>query len=131
MGNLKEAQYHAWFHHHDSDGWITVAKKSLGGFQQRYYKPQELAKSLSDWLGGDVYFSQNTFYKPQRQIQNLRQLKSLYVDLDFYLFNYDPSWIIGKLEYDFLVDKVSCLYGDWSQFPTVLCRNGKRYRMSV
>ncbi|MEK5445174.1 MULTISPECIES: hypothetical protein [Bacillaceae] len=101
MGNLKEAQYHAWFHHHDSDGWITVAKKSLGGFQQRYYKPQELAKSLSDWLGEDVYFSQNTFYKPQRQIQNLRQLKSLYVDLDFYLFNYDPSWIIGKLEYDF------------------------------
>jgi hypothetical protein len=100
--SLDEARYHAWFHHNDSDGWITVAKKTeTGKFQQRHYKPEELADSLSNWLGEDVYFSQNTFYKPQRQIQNLRQLKSLYVDLDFYLFNYDPSWVIGKLEYEF------------------------------
>jgi hypothetical protein len=100
--SLEEARYHAWFQHHDSDGWITVARKTENGkFQQRHYKPEELAASLSNWLGEDVYFSQNTFYKPQRQIQNLRQLKSLYVDLDFYLFNYDPSWVIGKLEHEF------------------------------
>jgi len=41
------------------------------------------------------------FYKPSRQITNIRQLKSLYVDLDFYLFNYNSNWIIGKLEYDY------------------------------
>ncbi|NRD81141.1 replication protein [Bacillus sp. BRMEA1] len=100
--NLEEARYHAWFHHNDSDGWITVAKKTENGkFQQRHYKPEELAESLTNWLGEDVYFSQNTFYKPQRQIENLRQLKALYVDLDFYLFNYDPSWVLGKLEYEF------------------------------
>lgn len=100
--SLEEARYHAWFHHNDSDGWITVAKKTeKGKFQQRHYKPEELASSLSEWLGEDVYFSQNTFYKPQRQIQNLRQLKALYVDLDFYLFNYDPSWVLGKLEHEF------------------------------
>lgn len=99
---LDEARYHAWFQHHDSDGWITVARKTESGkFQQRHYKPEELAESLTDWLGEDVYFSQNTFYKPQRQIQNLRQLKALYVDLDFYLFNYDPSWVLGKLEHEF------------------------------
>lgn len=99
---LDEARYHAWFQHHDSDGWITVARKTESGkFQQRHYKPEELAESLTNWLGEDVYFSQNTFYKPQRQIQNLRQLKALYVDLDFYLFNYDPSWVLGKLEHEF------------------------------
>lgn len=102
VSSLEEARYHAWFHHNDSDGWITVAKKTESGkFQQKHYKPQELADSLSEWLGEDVYFSQNTFYKPQRQIQNLRQLKALYVDLDFYLFNYDPSWVLGKLENEF------------------------------
>ncbi|WP_244440969.1 replication protein [Neobacillus jeddahensis] len=100
--SLEEARYHAWFHHNDSDGWITVAKKTeTGKFQQHHYKPEELADNLTEWLGEDVYFSQNTFYKPQRQIQNLRQLKSLYVDLDFYLFNYDPSWVLGKLEHEF------------------------------
>lgn len=100
--SIQEAKYHIWFHHHDSDGWITVAKKTENGnFIQYHYKPQELADKLSKWLGEDVFFSQNTFYKPQREITNIRQLKALYIDLDFYLFNYDPSWIIGKLEYDY------------------------------
>lgn len=60
-----------------------------------------MAEKLTDWLGEDVYFSQNTFYKPQRRIINIRQLKSLYVDLDFYLLNYDPDWVIGKLEREY------------------------------
>ena len=99
---LEKARYHAWFHHHDSDGWITVAKRTENGkFIQYHYKPQELAEKLSEWLGEDVYFSQNTFYKPERQIANIRQLKALYVDLDFYLFNYQPNWILGKLEYEY------------------------------
>jgi hypothetical protein len=100
--SLDEARYHAWFHHNDSDGWITVAKKTVNGkFQQRHYKPEELAESLTEWLGEDVFFSQNTFYKPQRRIENLRQLKALYVDLDFYLFNYHPYWVLDKLEHEY------------------------------
>lgn len=100
--SLEEARYHAWFHHKDSEGWISVAKKTESGkFQQRHYKPEELAENLTEWIGEDVFFSQNTFYKPQRQIQNLRQLKALYVDLDFYLFNYHPYWVLDKLEQEF------------------------------
>lgn len=99
---IQQAKYHAWFHHHDADGWITIAKKTKNGkFKQYHYQPHEVASKLSDWLGEDVYFSQNTFYKPQRQIENIRQLRSLYVDLDFYLFNYDPSWVLAKLENEF------------------------------
>ncbi|MED4226989.1 hypothetical protein [Neobacillus cucumis] len=58
-----------------------------------------MADSLTDWIGEDVFFSQNTFYKTQRQIQNSRQLKPLYVDLD--LFNYHPYWVLDKLEHEF------------------------------
>lgn len=99
---LNEARRHVLFHHHNSDGWITVAKKTASGsFQQYHYKPPELAVELGKWLGEDVYFSQNTFFKPQRNIENIRQLRSLYIDLDFYLFNYDPTWVIGKLEHEY------------------------------
>lgn len=116
--NIDKAVYHAWFHHHDSDGWITVAKKTENGaFKQFHFKPQELAAELSKWLGEDVYFSQNTFYKPQRKIENIRQLKSLYVDLDFYLFNYDPSWVLGKLEHEY--------FGELIPEPNILIFSGQ------
>lgn len=98
---LEKAKYHAWFHHQNSDGWITVAKKINGHFKQYHYKAEDLAVELSEWIGEDVFFSQNTFYKPQRQITNIRQLRALYVDVDFYLFNYEPSWVMGKLEYEY------------------------------
>lgn len=115
---IEKAQYHAWFHHHDADGWITVAKKTdTGKFKQYHYGPEELADELTKWLGEDVYFSQNTFYKPQRQIENIRQLRSLYVDLDFYLFNYDPSWVMGKLEHEF--------YGHSIPEPNILIFSGQ------
>ncbi|WP_409276396.1 replication protein (plasmid) [Neobacillus sp. SCS-31] len=105
MGNFsaaEKARYHAWFQHNGADGWITVAKKTENGkFHQYHFQPEELATQLTNWLGEDVFFSQNTFYRPQRSIENIRQLRSLYVDLDFYLFNFDPSWVMGKLEHEF------------------------------
>lgn len=107
MHNLAEARHHAWFHHHDSDGFITIAKKENGKFKQYHYAtPEQLAENLSDWIGDDVYFSQNTFYKPVRRIENIRQLRSLYVDLDFYIFNYSPEWIIGKLELEYFRQRI-------------------------
>ena len=100
---INQAKYHVWFQHNDADGYITLAKKNpkTGQFIQHHYRPEELADNLSNWMGEDVFFSQNTFYRPQRRIENIRQLRSLYIDLDFYLFNYDKNWILGKLEHEF------------------------------
>ncbi|WP_182101689.1 replication protein [Niallia taxi] len=96
---LNRARYHAWFHHKDSDGFITLAKKSKNGKWREYnYKPEALADHLSEWIGEDVYFSQNTFYKPSRKIENIRQLRSFYVDIDFYLLNYDNDWVLEELQ---------------------------------
>lgn len=100
--SIQMAQYHAWFQHSDADGWITVAKRNhKNEFIQKHYRPAELAEKLTKWLGEDVFFSQNTFYRPQRSIENVRQLRSLYTDIDFYLFNYDPSWVMSKLHHEF------------------------------
>ena len=65
LSPLDRAKRHVWFQHRDASGWITLAKKEPGGrWRQYHYQPKELALELSKWLGEDVYFSRNTFYKP-------------------------------------------------------------------
>ena len=102
---LDAAERQLLFQHHpqNTDGWITLAKKDpdTKRFRQYHYKPEELASSLSEWMGEDVYYSQNSFYKPQRRIDNIRQLRSLYVDLDVYNLGMTPEWVLGKLEFEY------------------------------
>ena len=99
------ARKHILFHHdpRTTDGWITLARRdpSTHRFKQYHYRPEELASILTEWMGEDVYFSQNSFYKPQRRIDNIRQLRSLYVDLDVYRLNLTPEWVLGKLEFEY------------------------------
>lgn len=103
--NISAAERQLLFQHHpqNTDGWITLAKKDpqTKRFRQYHYKPEELASSLSEWMGEDVYYSQNSFFKPQRRIDNIRQLRSLYVDLDVYTLGLSPEWVLGKLEYEY------------------------------
>lgn len=103
--NLQAAEKQLLFQHDpkSTNGWITLAKKdpNTKRFFQYHYQPEELASSLSEWTGEDVYFSQNTFFKPQRRIDNIRQLRSLYVDLDVYTQGLTPEWVLGKLELEF------------------------------
>lgn len=103
--NIESARQQLLFQHDPqcADGWITLARKDphTRKFSQRHYKPEELAESLSEWTGEDVYYSQNSFYKPQRRIDNIRQLRSLYVDMDVYNLNLTPEWVLGKLELEY------------------------------
>ncbi|MFJ8248014.1 replication protein [Peribacillus asahii] len=95
---LDEAKRHVLFHHHKASGWITFAKKeSDGSWKQYHYQPAELASELPNWLGDNIFFSQNTFFKPQRRIENIKQLRALYVDIDCHNLNYDPHWVAEKL----------------------------------
>lgn len=101
--SLQKAQRHVLFQHGGADGWITLAKKDphTNHFRQYHYRPEELAEQLTEWTGENVYFSQNTFFKPQRRIDNIRELRSLYVDLDVYTKGMDPEWVLGKLELEY------------------------------
>lgn len=99
---IDAAKQQLLFHHNpqNTSGWITLAKKDpqTKRFRQYHYQPEELASALSDWMGEDVYYSQNSFFKPQRRIDNIRQLRSLYVDIDVYNLGMTPEWVLGKLE---------------------------------
>ena len=101
---IDAAEKQLLFHHHpqNTSGWITLAKKDpdTKRFRQYHYQPEELASALTDWMGEDVYYSQNTFYKPQRRIDTIRQLRTLYVDLDVYNLGMTPEWVLGKLEFE-------------------------------
>ena len=103
--NLSAAGRQLLFQHNpqNTSGWITLAKKDpqTKRFSQYQYQPEELASSLSEWMGEDIYYSQNSFYKPQRRIDNIRQLRSLYVDLDVYTHGLSPEWVLGKLELEY------------------------------
>lgn len=101
---IDAAEQQLLFHHNpqNTSGWITLAKKDpdTKRFRQYHYQPEELASALSDWMGEDVYYSQNSFYKPQRRVDNIRQLRTLYVDLDVYTLGMTPEWVLGKLEFE-------------------------------
>lgn len=103
--SINAAKRHLTFQHDptSTQGWITLAKKDpqTHKFRQHHYKPDELAEQLSQWTDEDVYYSQNTFYKPQRRIDSIRQLRSLYVDLDVYNLGLKPEWVLGKLELEY------------------------------
>lgn len=103
---LKIAQEHVLFHHNNADGWVSVAHRDAktGKFSQFHYQPEELADALTEWTGENVYFSQNTFYKPRRATENIRQLRALYVDMDVYNLDLPIDWILSKLEYEYFGD---------------------------
>ena len=103
---IDEAKHHIFFQHDGADGYITLAKKENGKFIQRHYRPEQLAEQLTNYMGEDIYYSQNTFYKPQRRIENIRQLRNLYIDLDCYLFNYDPDFVVRKLELEYFKQSI-------------------------
>ena len=97
------ASKHLSFMHGSASGWISMAKKDphTNYFRQYHYTIEELEHHLAEWSGENVYFSQNTFYKPKRAIDTIRELRSIYVDVDTYTKGLNPQWVLGKLEYEY------------------------------
>lgn len=93
MGNSKEYIQKL---HGDSKGYITRAEIKDNIYSQWHYTIGSLAEQ--DFTGENTYISQNTFYKPQRRIENIKELKSLYIDLDTYNTLYTSSQILLNLQ---------------------------------
>lgn len=94
-------------HEFKTDGWITLATKTDGNYKQRHYKYNKLLEELQEVKElVNVYISQNTFYKPQRRIETLRQLRACYIDLDCYNTKYSKEDVIYFLEEDYFNRKI-------------------------
>ncbi|MDY6013160.1 DNA-binding response regulator [Clostridium sp.] len=82
--------------HGNSNGWITKSVISADAYSQYHYKYLEL-KDM-DMTGDNIYISLNTFYKPCRRIETVKELNALYIDLDCYNTEFTKEQIIMNLE---------------------------------
>lgn len=103
--------------HGNSNGYITVASKNPN-YSQWHYKKEELLDKTEEIVNGiNDYISQNTFYKPQRRIENVKELRAVYIDIDCYNSNYTKDAVQYFLEHD--------LYGYKIPRPNYLIDSGR------
>jgi len=94
---------HGRYLHGAGKGYITIAQKTTGLWQQHSYPRGQLDQVLPAYSGvDDVYISQNRFYGA-RSVSRLAELSALYVDVDYYKHP-DLNWMhpLGVVELAFV-----------------------------
>lgn len=115
--NIDESKNHLQNLHKDSKGYITIASKDPN-YKQWHYKSGEVIENTDDIIKGiNSYVSQNTFYKPQRRIENIKELRAVYIDIDCYNSKYTKEAVKYFLEND--------LYGSKIPRPNYLIDSGR------
>ncbi|MGL5752795.1 MAG: helix-turn-helix domain-containing protein, partial [Paraclostridium sp.] len=87
-------------------------------YSQWHYKKNELLEQTEDIINDiNAYVSQNTFYRPQRRIENIKELRAIYIDIDCYNSKYTKDAVQYFLEND--------LYGHKIPRPNYLIDSGR------
>jgi hypothetical protein len=83
--------------HGESKGWITKAEINKNKeFSQWHYLVGDLMKQ--DFDKENIYISMSTFYKPMRRIETIKEIGSLFIDLDTYNTQFTKTQILMNLE---------------------------------
>ena len=85
--------------HGESKGWITRSCIDENGYSQWHYKYAELKEV--DLTGENIYITLNTFFKPYRRLECIKELNALFIDLDYYKTKFTKEQIIMNLEQDY------------------------------
>ena len=101
--------------HGESQGWITKANIE-DTYTQKHFKINDFVEQ-NILCKKDTYISMNTFYKPQRRIENLKELKALYIDLDIYNTKFSKEQILMNLEKNY--------YGSKIPIPSLVVDSGR------
>jgi hypothetical protein len=100
--DIEQSNNHIDLLHSNSDGFITLANKIDGDYKQRHYKYKQIKRELELLVGiENTYISQNTFYKTQRRIETIRQIRNCYIDLDCYKTDYSKDNILYVMNEDY------------------------------
>lgn len=104
--NIKECISYLETLHKDSKGYITISSKNPN-YKQWHYKNGDIIDNAKDILNIiNTYVSQNTFYKPQRRIENIKELRAIYIDIDCHKTKYAKDAVKFFLEKDFYGSKI-------------------------
>ncbi len=115
--NIDESRKHLTNLHKDSEGYITIASKNPN-YSQWHYKKEDLLQKSDEIISSiNSYVSQNTFYRPQRRIENIKELRAIYIDIDCYNSKYTKDAVQYFLEHD--------LYGHKIPRPNYLIDSGR------
>ncbi|EGT4142459.1 DNA-binding response regulator [Clostridium perfringens] len=90
--------------HSNSKGWITRSVIDKKGYSQWHYKYAEL-KEL-DMSDENIYITLNTFYKPCRRLENIKELNTLFIDLDYYKTGKTKAQILMDLEKNYFNQRI-------------------------
>ena len=82
--------------HRNSKGWITRSCIDENGYSQWHYKYKELKET--DLTEENIYITLNTFFKPYRRLECIKELNALFIDLDYYKTKFTKEQIIMNLE---------------------------------
>ena len=82
--------------HGNSKGWITRSCIDENGYSQWHYKYKELKET--DLTEENIYITLNTFFKPYRRLECIKELNALFIDLDYYKTKFTKEQIIMNLE---------------------------------
>ena len=82
--------------HGNSKGWITRSCIDENGYSQWHYKYAELREV--NLTGENIYITLNTFFKPYRRLECIKELNALFIDLDYYKTKFTKEQIIMNLE---------------------------------
>ena len=83
--------------HSNSKGWITRSVINKKGYSQWHYKYAEL-KDLDMSGLENIYITLNTFYKPCRRLENIKESNTLFIDLDYYKTGKTKDQVLMELE---------------------------------
>ena len=90
--------------HGNSKGWITRSCIDENGYSQWHYKYAEFKEV--DLTGENIYITLNTFYKPCRRLECIKELNFVYIDLDYYKTKYTKEQIKNVYENICIIKKL-------------------------
>ena len=118
LKNIEESKEYLELLHRGNKGYITIAHKNPN-YTQWHYKAEELINNTDEILLEKIntYVSMNTFYKPQRRIENIKELNLIFIDIDCHKTKYSKEAVRYFLEKD--------LYGVKIPTPSFLIDSGR------
>lgn len=111
---VEQARQQVLLTHPNSEGVVAIAIKPEGKWSQAHLPSDELLLIMNRFMGVEnVYLSQGSF-RDARSIAGLRQINTLFVDLDFYKIRKDYSaeqicWQLEVNEYNRSIPEPSAI----------------------